>query len=110
MPPHYLLIEHLALRYINTYYFVCSGMYESLNTILVFVLVLAGIELIFFLVAGIGLCFGLVLETVLVTQRCFGHCWAVLTQSSGPSCPSHRPTGEWAGGARGAGRGHSRDS
>ena len=38
------------------------------------VLVLAGIELIFFTVAGMGLWFGFVLETVLITQECLGYC------------------------------------
>ena len=32
-------------------------------------LVLAGIELMFFIVASMGLCFGFVLEAVLITQR-----------------------------------------
>ena len=36
------------------------------------VLVLAGI--IFFIVANMGLCFGFVLETVLVLQGCFRYC------------------------------------
>ena len=38
------------------------------------VLVLAGVELIFFIVAGMGLCFGFVLETVLIIQECFRYC------------------------------------
>ena len=38
------------------------------------VLVLAGIELIFFIVVSMGLCFGSVLETVLMTQGCFRYC------------------------------------
>ena len=38
------------------------------------VLVLAGIELIFFIVAGMGLCSGFVLETVLITQGYFPYC------------------------------------
>ena len=38
------------------------------------VLVLAGIELIFFTVASMGLCFGFVLETVLITEGCFRSC------------------------------------
>ena len=38
------------------------------------VLVLAGIELIFFIVASMGLCFGFVLETVLIIQECFCYC------------------------------------
>ena len=38
------------------------------------VLVFAGIELIFFVVASMGLCFGFVLETVLIIQGCFSYC------------------------------------
>ena len=38
------------------------------------VLVLAGIELIFFIVASMGLCFGFVLKTVLIIQGCFRYC------------------------------------
>ena len=37
-------------------------------------LVLAGTESIFFTVAGMRLCFGLVLETVLIIQGCFSYC------------------------------------
>ena len=74
------------------------------------VLVLAGIELIFFTVASMGLHFGFALETVLIIQRCFPYCWAVLTQSQGLSCFSHHPASEEAGGAQEVGKGHSRDS
>ena len=38
------------------------------------VLGLAGIELIFIIVAIMGLCFGFVLETKLITQGCFSYC------------------------------------
>ena len=38
------------------------------------VLVLAGIELIFFLVAGTVLCFGFRMRTMLITHRCFSCC------------------------------------
>ena len=38
------------------------------------VLVLAGVELIFCTVACMGLCFGFVLEAVLITQGCFCYC------------------------------------
>ena len=38
------------------------------------VLVLAGIKFIFFIVAGMGLCFGFVLKTVLITPGCFRYC------------------------------------
>lgn len=43
-------------------------------------LVWAGIELNFFMVASMRLCFAFVLEIVLMTEGCFGYCWAVLTQ------------------------------
>ena len=39
-----------------------------------YVLVLAGIELIFFIVASMGLCFGFVLKTVLIIQGCSPYC------------------------------------
>lgn len=58
------------------------------------------LELIFFTADSMGLCFGLVLEKVLITQGWFSYCWAGLTQGQGPSC-----TREWAGGAQGV-RGH----
>ena len=74
------------------------------------VLVLAGIELIFFIVASMGMCFAFVLRTVLIAQGCFSYCWAVLTQSQGLCCSSPHPASEEAGGAQGVGRGHSRDS
>jgi len=52
-------------------------------------LVLAGIGLIFFVVANMGLCFGFVLKTVLIIQGYFHYCWAVLAQSQGLFCFSH---------------------
>ena len=61
-------------------------------------LVLAGIELIFFVVANMVLCFGFVLEAVLVIQGCFPYCWAVITQSQGLFCFSPQPTSERLGG------------
>jgi len=83
---------------------------SSGELLLVIVLVLAGVELIFFVVAGTGLYFGFVLETVWITAGCLSDCWAVLTQSQGPSCSSRCPTSEEGGGAEGAGGTHSRDS
>jgi len=74
------------------------------------VLVLAEVELISFIVASVGLWFGFVLNTVLVTQGHFSHCRAALTQCRGLFCLSPHPTSEWAGGAQGVGMGHSRDS
>ena len=38
------------------------------------VLVWAEVEFIFFIVATMGLCFGFVLRTVLITQGCFCYC------------------------------------
>jgi len=45
------------------------------------VLVLDGVELIFFIVASMRLCFGFVLKRVLITQGCFCYRWAALTES-----------------------------
>jgi len=47
-----------------------NGMEEGLEN----VLVLTGVESIFFLVATMGLCFGFVLKTVFITQGCFSCC------------------------------------
>ena len=75
------------------------------------ILVLARIELIFFIVVCTVLCFGFIMKTVLmITQRCFSYCWAVLTQSEGLFCFSPYSTSEEAGGGQEAGRGHSQDS
>ena len=49
-------------------------MYRLENIKYFTVLILAGIQLIFFIVAGMGLSFGFVLITVLITQGCFGPC------------------------------------
>jgi len=74
------------------------------------VVVLAGIELIFFVVAGMGLCFGSSLKTMLISQGCFSYCLAVLTQSQGLFCFSHHSTSEQAWSVQEVGRGHSLDS
>ena len=55
------------------------------------VLVLAGIKLIFFVVASIRLFFEFVQKPVLIIQGCVWYCWAVLTQSQGLFCLSHHP-------------------
>lgn len=47
------------------------------------VLVLEGIELMFFMVAGTVLCFGFSIRIKLLTRWCFSSCRAVLTQSWG---------------------------
>lgn len=39
-----------------------------------YVLLFAGVELIFFLVASMGLCFGFVMETALIIQERFNDC------------------------------------
>lgn len=36
-----------------------------------FVLILTGINLIFFIMASVGLCFAFMLDTILITQECF---------------------------------------
>jgi len=74
------------------------------------VLVLGGVELIFFTVASVGLCFGFVLKTVSITQGRSSYHGVVLTQHPGLFCPSTHPTNDQTGGVPEAGRGHSWDS
>jgi len=75
------------------------------------VLVLAGVELMFFISpARTGLRFGLLLKAVLIIQGCYSYFCAVLTQSQGLFSFSSHPTSEQAGGAQEAGRGHNWDS
>jgi len=76
----------------------------------VLVLLLAGVELIFSIIACTVLWFGFVIKTVLVTQGCFSYCWAVLTEHQGLFCFSSHPTSEEAGGAPEIERRHSWDS
>lgn len=71
------------------------------------VLVLAGVKLVFFTVAGMRLCFGFLLETVVIMWGCFPYCWAGFLQSQGLFCLSPHPTNEQPGCAQVAGRGHS---
>lgn len=47
------------------------------------------IELNFFMVTVMELCFGSVLEIVLITQGCFHYCWAVFTQTCLFCLPLH---------------------
>lgn len=67
-------------------------------------MVSAAVELIFFLVASIVLCFGFRME-MLITQGCFICCRAVLMSVGLESFPPHQGAG-W--GAQEAERGHSR--
>ena len=57
---------------------------KSLSSYII-VLVLAGLELIFFLTAGTVRCFGFKLKITLTTHHCFS-CWAVLTLSHRVFC------------------------
>lgn len=75
-----------------------------------FVMFLAGPELIFFTVASVELCFGFVLETELIIQGYFHYQWAMLTQHQGLFCLSPHPISNRAGRALGDGTGHSQDS
>ena len=68
------------------------------------VLVLAGIELIFFMVASMGLCFGFVLKTVLIIQGYFSYSEQCLHRvkvfsASHPTPPARRLGGtrSWEG-------------
>lgn len=69
------------------------------------VLVLAGIDWIFFMISRMGLCLGSVLDMMcylLITQGCFSYPWARLF------CSSPRQHGGW--GAQGVVKEHSQDS
>ena len=61
------------------------------------VLISAGIELIFFLVAGTVLCFGFRMRIMLITHRCFSCCWAVLTLVKDFSASHALPARSWEG-------------
>ena len=107
-----LIYTHTCIyTHIHTGVFLCSrqtvltitGYCPEASWVYLHVLVWAGIDLIFFPIASMGLCFGFVLETVLITQGCFRYCWAVLTQSQGLFCFSPHPTSEEARGAQGVG-------
>lgn len=56
------------------------------------VLVLAGTDSIFFIVADVGLCFGIVLETGVVTQGCLHYWWAGLVHCQVFYCISFHAT------------------
>ena len=85
--------------------FSCVSCTTTFKILFLCVLVLDGLELVFFTVR-----FRFVLKTVLVTQGCVSYCWAGLAQRQGLFCSSLCPTSEQAGGAQGVGRGHSQDS
>lgn len=67
-------------------------------------MVRTGIELFFFLVAGMALCFAFRMRIILILQGCFSCCWAVLMLSQGPFCSSCCPVSKKAGGAKKPGR------
>ena len=68
------------------------------------VLVLAGVELMFFTVASMGLCFGFVLKTVLIIQRCFSYCSAYpVSRPFLLLTPPHQ-RGGWGGAQEAGGR------
>ena len=73
-------------------------------------LVLAGIELIFFIVASMGLRLDLCWNSFGYTGMFFIIAWAALHRVKAFSALSPHPSSERAGGAQEAGRGHSRDS
>lgn len=52
---------------------------------------LAGMELIFFVAAGVMLCFTMVTKTELTAHRCFCCCWMVLAPHQGLLCSSLCP-------------------
>lgn len=65
---------------------------------------------IFFLIPSIGLFFEFMLNRSLIIQGCLGYYWAALAQSQDIFCFSAHLSSKQAGGAQGAGRGHSWDT
>ena len=67
-----LPLRNATVSFVRDWYHTTRGfMAQGRQEITATVLVLAGIELIFFTVVSMGLCFGFVLATVLITQGCF---------------------------------------
>lgn len=73
------------------------------------VLVLSGVDFIFFMVTGTQLCFGFVLRKELIISRHFVIGEQELHRVKTFFCFLYCPTSEEAGGAQGAGRGHGQD-
>ena len=61
------------------------------------VLVLAGVELVFFTLAIMGLCFEFVLKTVLVTQGCLVPAEQCSHRAKASSAPHPTPPASWLG-------------
>lgn len=59
-----------------------------------FVLVFSGVEIIFFIVAVMGLHFRFMLETLLIAQGCFNYCGAGFVQCKGLFCFTPHVTSE----------------
>lgn len=77
-PINIMLQEHLKQ---NTEENILKRQYKSM--LWLSVLGLAGMELTFFRVVGMVLCFRLVTETMLITHQFFSCCWAVFAQPKG---------------------------
>jgi len=67
------------------------------------VLVLAGMPLIFFIVASIGICIGFLLKTMLIIEGYFQYCLAVLTHSEGLFWSAHPLPASRLGGLKSGG-------
>ena len=71
--------QEISQSEIGMYYVLLIGAHK----LYVGVLVSAGTELAFFLVAGTVLCFGFSVRVMLVALRCFGCCWVALLLGQG---------------------------
>jgi len=81
----YFLITIFLPTYLITVNVVGNFSEALISTSYVSVLILAGVELIFFIVSSIRLCLEIVFKAVLIIQGYFSYCWAVLTQNQGLS-------------------------
>lgn len=94
---YHIIIPQKVAKYLNNFVNLVVGRH--------YVLVSTGIELTFLLAAGMVLCLGLRMRTLLITLR-----RTVLIQGQGLLSFSFCPASEEPEGAQGAGREHNQDS
>ena len=86
--PHFTIRVMLAAwMQMTIFHFHCMSIEDKMQIISsviqlwITVLVSARVELVFFWVAGIVLCFGFWMRMMLITHWCFSCCWTMLTPS-----------------------------
>ena len=93
------IVSHKTSKYLLFAFFCGVFLFVYFVVVVVVMNCLAALGLvviqsIIFIVASMGLCFGFVTKTALITQGCFSYCWAVLSQCQSLFCCSHHPASE----------------